>query len=94
MLSPRKGFRKYGYGIMTHRENFEYTMNRLRHIAEHGFKVKSIWISDFKRFSLDLEEAEKTGGPKPNLFDYMNVKKHYPPDENNPHPLQEVLDGI
>jgi len=89
-LSPRKN----GYGIMTNLENFEYTMNRLKHIAEHGFKVKYIWISDFKRFSLDLEEAERTGGPKPNLFDYMNVKKHYPPEENNPHPLQEILDEI
>ena len=79
---------------MTHWENFEYTMNRLRHIAEHGFKVMYIWITDFKRFSLDLEEAEKTGGPKPNLFDYTNVKKHYSPDEINPHPLQEILDGI
>ena len=65
----------------------------LKHIAEHGFKVKYIWISDFKRFSLDLEEAEKTGGPKPNLFDYMNVKKHYPPGEIN-QPLQEILDGV
>ena len=82
---------------MTHWENFEYTMNRLRHIAEHGFKAKYIWISDFKRFSLDLEEAERTGGPKPNLFDYMNVKSIIPPDENNKslnHPSQEILDGV
>ena len=94
-LSPRKGFRKYGYGTMTHMENFEYTMNRLKHIAEQGFKVKYIWISDFKRFSLDLEEAERTGGPKPNLFDYMNVKKYYPlNNEILDHPLHEILDGI
>ena len=57
-----------GYGIMTNRENFEHTMNRLKHIAEHRFKVMYIWITDFKRFTLDLEEAEKTGGPKPNLL--------------------------
>ena len=42
-----------------------------------------IWIADFKRFTLDLEEAEKTRGPKPNLFDYMNVKKHYLLDDNS-----------
>ena len=29
--SPRKG--------MTHKENYEYTMNRLKHIAEQGYKV-------------------------------------------------------
>ena len=67
-----------------------------------------IWITDFKRFTLDLEKVEKkTGGPKPNLFDYMNVKKHYPLDDNNPwtafqrnydeslkHLSHEILDGI
>ena len=34
-----------------------------------------IWITDFKRYTLDLEESEKTGNPKPNLFDYINVNK-------------------
>ena len=66
-----------------------------------------IWITDIKRFTLDLEEAEKGRRPKPNLFDYMNVKKHYPLDDNNPrtafkrnsdesmkHLSQEILDGI
>ena len=38
-------------------------------------KVKYIWITDFKRYTLDLEEPEKTGNPKPNLFDYMSVNK-------------------
>ena len=47
------------------------------------FKLMYIWIADFKRFTLDLEGAEKTGGPKPNLFDCMNVKKHYPLDDNS-----------
>ena len=53
---------------MTNRENFEHTMNRLKHIAEHGFKVKYIWITDFKRFTLDLEEAEKTKQENQNLI--------------------------
>ena len=35
--SPRKGYRWNGYGVMTNRENFEHTMNRLKHIVEHGF---------------------------------------------------------
>ena len=55
-------------------------MNRMKHTAEQGYKVKYIWITDFKRYTLDLEESEKNGTPKPNLFDYMNVKKHYPLD--------------
>ena len=67
--SPRKG--------MTHKENYEYTMNRLKHIAEQGYQVKYIWITDFKRYTLDLEESEKNNTQKPNLFDYMNVNKHY-----------------
>jgi len=62
---------------MTNRENFEHTMNRLKHIAEHGFKVNYIWITDFKRYTLDLEMTEKRGTEKPNLFDYMNLRKHY-----------------
>ena len=52
-------------------------MNRLKHIAEQGYKVKYIWITNFKRYTLDLEESEKNNTPKPNLFDYMNVNKHY-----------------
>ena len=50
-------------------------MNRMKHIAEQGYKVKYIWITDFKRYTLDLEESERTRNPKPNLFDYMNVNK-------------------
>ena len=61
----------------THKENYEYTMNRLKHIAEQGYKVQYIWITNFKRYTLDLEESEKNGTPKPNLFDHMNVNKHY-----------------
>ena len=45
---------------MTHKENYEYTMNRMKHIAEQGYKVMYIWITDFKRYTLDLEESEKT----------------------------------
>ena len=36
-MSPRKGF--------THKQNYEYTMNRLKHIEEHGYKVMHIWIT-------------------------------------------------
>ena len=52
-MFPRKGF--------THKQNYEYTMNRSKHIEEHGYKVMHIWITDFKRFTLDLEESERTG---------------------------------
>ena len=52
-------------------------MNRLKHIEDHGYKVIYIWITDFKRFTLDLEKSERTGNTAPNLFNYMNVKKHY-----------------
>ena len=62
-------------------------MNRLNHIAEQGYKVKYIWITDFKRYTLDLEESEKNGTPKPNLFDYMNVNKHHIPDKQDTHLL-------
>ena len=65
--SPRKS--------MTHKENYDYTMNRMKHIAEQGYKVKYIWITDFKRYTLDLEYSERNNTPKPNLFDYMNVNK-------------------
>ena len=56
-------------------------MNGLKHIEEHGYKVLYIWITDFKRFTLDLEESERTGNTTPNLFDYMNVKKDYPRED-------------
>jgi len=61
-ISPRKG--------MTHKQNYEYTMNRLKHIEEQGFKVFYIWITDFRRFTKDLEK-----GINPNIFDYMNIEK-------------------
>ena len=62
-ISPRKG--------MLHKENYEYTMNRLKHIEEQGYKVFYIWISDFRRFSWDLERSNV------HLFDYMNIEKSY-----------------
>lgn len=62
-ISPREG--------MTHKQNFEYTMNRIKHIEEQGYKVFYIWISDFRRFSRDLEKGN------PNIFDYMNIEKKY-----------------
>ena len=57
---------------MLHKENYEYTMNRLKHIEEQGFKVFYIWISDFRKFSWDLEKNQNT-----HLFDYMNIEKSY-----------------
>ena len=58
--------------MMTHKENFEYTMNRLKHIEEQGYKVFYIWVSDFRRFTRDLETKADV-----HLFDYMNVEKKY-----------------
>ena len=69
-MSPRKG--------LTHKENYEYTMNRMKHIEEQGYKMMYIWITDFKRFTLDLEDSEQMGSIGPNLFDYMNIEKSYP----------------
>lgn len=63
-ISPKKG--------MTHKENYEYTMNRLKHIEEQGFTVFYIWITDFRRFTRELER-----GSNPNIFDYMNIEKKY-----------------
>ena len=63
-------------------------MNRLKHIEEHGYKVMHIWITDFKRFALDLEESERTGKTMPNLFDYMNVKKGKEENITHAHLLQ------
>jgi hypothetical protein len=57
---------------MTHKENYEYTMNRLKHIEEQGYKVFWIWISDFRQFTRDQES-----NPTVNLFDYMNKEKTY-----------------
>ena len=59
-LSPKKGY--------SHKQNFEYTMKRLKHIEEQGYKVFYIWVTDFKRFTRDMER-------KACLFDYMNVEK-------------------
>jgi len=83
--SPRKG--------MTHKENYEYTMNRLKHIAEQGYKVMYIWITDFKRYTLDLEESENNGTPRPNLFDYMNVNKRYKEKDNQQDDVKLLYKG-
>ena len=60
--SPRKN--------MTHQQNYEYTMNRLKHIEEEGYNVFYIWVSDFKRF-----QREMSDGNNPNLIDYINIDK-------------------
>ena len=54
-------------------------------------RLYSIWIIDFKRFTLDLEKAEKRGTEKPNLFDYMNVRKYYPLDDSRQESLNEIF---
>ena len=84
-MSPRKG--------MTHKENFEYTMNRLQHITEQGYKVMYIWIMDFKRYTLDLEESENNDTPRPNLFDYMNVNKRYKEKDNKQQDVKLLYNG-
>ena len=61
-ISPKTG--------LTHKQNYEYTMNRIKHIEEQGYKVFYIWITDFRRFTRELEK-----GTIPNLFDYMNIEK-------------------
>ena len=63
---------------MIHKQNYEHTMNRIRHIEEQGYKVFCIWITDFRRFTRELErynrgEIEKKD--RPNLFDYINIGK-------------------
>ena len=64
-VSPKTG--------LTHKQNYEYTMNRLKHIEEQGYKVFYIWITDFRRFTRELEK-----GTNPCLFDYMNIEKNKP----------------
>ena len=61
-ISPKKG--------LTHKQNYEHTMNRIKHIEEQGYKVYYIWITDFRKFTHELEK-----GINPNLFDYMNIEK-------------------
>ena len=60
---------------MTHKQNYEHTMNRIKYIEEQGYKVFYIWITDFRRFTRELEK-----GAEPNLFDYMNIEKQYIPN--------------
>ena len=57
---------------MNHRQNYEYTMNRLKNIEEQGYKVYYIWVSDFKRFVRDYEK-----GLHHHLFEYVNIEKKY-----------------
>ena len=65
--------------VKTHKENYQYTMNRLKHIEELGYKVFYIWITDFRRYVLDLEKAshETMISSNVNIFDYMNIEKSY-----------------
>lgn len=46
-------------------------MNSLKHIEGKGFTVFYIWITDFRRFTRELEK-----GTNPNIFDYMNIEKN------------------
>ena len=52
-----------------------------------------IWITDFKRFTLDLEESENNGIVSPNLFDYMNVNKHYKRKNEKPENVKLLYNG-
>jgi len=61
-ISPKRG--------MTHKQNYEHTMNRLKHIEEQGYKVFYIWITDFRRFTRAHELNDQC-----NIFDYMNIEK-------------------
>ncbi len=56
-ISPREG--------RTDKENYEFTMKRLKRIEECGYKVFYIWISDFRRYIDDLKKNNV------HLFDYM-----------------------
>jgi len=88
--SPRKG---KDNTYLTHKENYDYTMNRMQHITEQGYKVKYIWITDFKRYTLDLEYSERNNTPKPNLFDYMNVNKTYNVKDNKQDDVKLLYKG-
>ena len=52
-----------------------------------------IWITDFKRFTLDLEDSENKGTASPNLFDYMNVSKHYKRKNEKPENVKLLYIG-
>ena len=66
---------------MTHKQNYEYTMNRIKHIEEQGYKVFYIWITDFRRFTRELERYNRGEiEVQPNLFDYMNIEKKLDPN--------------
>src|SRR5206468_3737376 len=66
-ISARKG--------LTHKQNFEHTINRLKHIEEQGYKIFYIWVTDFRRFTNDMEKAEKDNMEMLNIFNYMNIEK-------------------
>ena len=68
-------------------------MNRLKHIAEQGYEMMYIWITDFKRYTLDLEYSERNNTPKPNLFDYMNVNKTYNVKDNKQDDVKLLYKG-
>ena len=65
---PNDSSCKYGF---THKQNYEHTMNRIKHIEEQGYEVFYIWITDFRRFTRELEK-----GTNPYLLDYMNIEKN------------------
>jgi len=55
--------------------------------------VKYIWITDFKRYTLDLENSERNNTQKPNLFDYMNVNKSYNMKNNKQEDVRLLYKG-
>jgi hypothetical protein len=56
--------------LKTHKENYEYTMGRIRHLEELGYRVFYIWVSDFRKYTRDLQTDITV-----NIFDYMNKIK-------------------
>ena len=61
---------------MTHKQNYDHTMNRLKHIEDQGYKVFYIWVTDWKRYIRDQDKGNDAGKTV-NLFDYINVEKKY-----------------
>ena len=51
-------------------------------LKSKGYKVFYIWITDFRRFTRELERYNKgeiEEENKPNLFDYINIEKKLDP---------------
>ena len=47
-MSPKRG--------LTHKQNYEYTMIRIKCIEEQDDKVFYVWITGFREFTRELEK--------------------------------------